>query len=96
MPALHTPGLGTTQMLARFGADLRYEDLPSEAVATLKKLFLDTVATALAGTTLGAGCGEVMQVVRAAAGTHESTLIGFGLKAPALTAAFANGATAQP
>jgi 2-methylcitrate dehydratase PrpD len=75
-------------MLARFAADLRYEGLPSEAVATLKKLFLDTVATALAGITLGAGCAEVMQVVRAAAGTPESILIGFGLKAPALTAAF--------
>jgi 2-methylcitrate dehydratase PrpD len=95
MPELRTSGLGTTQILARFGADLRYEDLSSEAVATLKKLFLDTVATALAGTMLGAGCAEVMQVVRAAAGTPESTLIGCGLKAPALTAAFANGATAH-
>ena len=71
MPESHTPGLGLTQMLAHFAADLRYGDLPSEAVATLKKLFLDTVATALAGTTLGAGCAEVMQVVRAAAGTPE-------------------------
>ena len=40
--------------------DLCYEGLPSEAVATLKKLFLATVATALAGITLGAGCAEVM------------------------------------
>jgi 2-methylcitrate dehydratase PrpD len=64
-------------------------------VATLKKLFLDTVATSLAGTTLGAGCVEVEKVVRAAAGTPESTVIGFGLQAPALTAAFANGATAH-
>jgi hypothetical protein len=48
-------------------------------VATLKKLFLDTVATSLAGTTLGAGCTEVTKVVRAAAGTPESTVIGFGM-----------------
>ncbi|MBI3329989.1 MAG: MmgE/PrpD family protein, partial [Nitrospinae bacterium] len=90
-----TTASGTTWALARFAADIRYEDLPSEAVATLKQLFLDTVATSLAGTTLGAGCAEVAKVVRAAAGTPESTLIGFGLKAAALTAAFANGATAH-
>ncbi len=79
MPASHTTALGTTRALARFAADIRYEDLPSEAVATLKQLFLDTVATTLAGTTLGAGCEEVAKVVKAAAGTPESTVIGFGL-----------------
>jgi hypothetical protein len=31
MPALHTPGLGTTQVLARFAAGRRYEDLPSKS-----------------------------------------------------------------
>lgn len=95
MPGSRTPASGTTRVLARFAADIGYEDLPSEAVATLKQLFLDTVATSLAGTTLGAGCEEVAKVVRAATGSPESTLIGFGLKAPALTAAFANGATAH-
>jgi hypothetical protein len=35
MPESRTSGLGTTQGLARFAADLRYEDLPSGAVATL-------------------------------------------------------------
>jgi hypothetical protein len=35
MPESRPSGLGTTQGLARCGAALRYEDLPSEAVATL-------------------------------------------------------------
>jgi hypothetical protein len=31
MPESRTSGLGTTQVLARFAADLRYEDLPSKS-----------------------------------------------------------------
>lgn len=84
-----------THVLARFAAGITYEQLPSAAVEVLKRLFLDTVGTALAGSTLGAGCAEVARVVRNAGGNAESTVIGFGLKAPALTAAFANGSTAH-
>ena len=84
-----------TQALARFTSELRYEDLPSEAVTLLKWLFLDTVGTALAGTTLGAGCEEGSRVVGSAAGTPECSVIGFGQRAPALNAAFANGSTAH-
>ena len=86
---------GLTRVLARFAAGIRYEHLPPEAVSVLKRLFLDTIACSLAGTTLGDGCAEVERVVRSAGGSTESTVIGFGLKAPALTAAFANGATAH-
>jgi 2-methylcitrate dehydratase PrpD len=55
MPESRTTALGTTRVLARFAADIRYEDLPAEAVATLKKLFLDTVAdvTQLSGLIMG-------------------------------------------
>ena len=59
MPGSRTLALGATRVLAHFAADIGYEDLPSEAVATLKQRFLDTVAASLAGTTLGAGCEEV-------------------------------------
>ena len=86
---------GTTQALARFAAEISYDELPAEVVSVLKRLFLDTVACCLAGTTLGDGCAEVERVVRSAGGSAESSVIGFGLKAPALTAAFANGATAH-
>ena len=84
-----------TRELARFVSELRYEDLPSEAIKVLKMLCLDTVGTALAGTTLGPGCDEVQRVVRDTGGVQECTVIGYGLRAPALTAAFANGATAH-
>ena len=89
------PNGGPTRQLARFVSELRYEDLPAEAVAVLKMLCLDTVGTALAGTTLGPGCNEVARVVRDAGGAPECTVMGYGVKVPALTAAFANGATAH-
>ena len=90
-----TPNGSPTRQLANFVSKLKYEDLPSEAIAVLKMLCLDTVGTALAGTTLGPGCDEVRRVVRDAGGVEECTVIGYGVKAPALTAAFANGATAH-
>ena len=81
--------------MARFASELRYEELPAEAVTILKWLLLDTVGTALAGTTLGAGCEEVSRIVGSAGGAPECTVIGFGQRAPALNTAFANGSTAH-
>ena len=95
MTAPSSAPVGATKQLACFVSELQYKDLPGEAVTVLKMLFLDTVGTALAGTTLGSGCVEVARVVGDAGGTPECTVIGYGVKAPALTAAFANGSTAH-
>ena len=95
MTTLVVPNGDPTKALAHFVSGLKYEDLPSEAVTILKMLCLDTIGTALAGTTLGPGCDEVRRVVRDAGGAEECTVIGYGLRAPALTAALANGATAH-
>lgn len=40
---------GTTQALASFVADLKFEDIPREAVDRMEELFLDWMASALAG-----------------------------------------------
>ena len=95
MEASMDPGNGPTRHLAQFVSELRYQDLPGEAIRTLKMLCLDTIGTALAGTTLGPGCQEVARVVGQGGKAEESTVMGYGFKAPALTAAFANGATAH-
>lgn len=81
--------------LAEFAAGLRYEELPPEVVATLKRLVLDCFATTLAASTLGVGCGELLGVVRQAGGAPEATLLGFGERVPALSAALVNGALAH-
>ena len=87
--------MGLTRRLAAFAAGLRYEDLPPEVADAVKRIALDTVGTALAATALGDGCAEAAVVARGAGGVEEASLIGYGVKAPALTAAFVNGATAH-
>ena len=84
-----------TRATSEFIAGLRYDDLPRQVVEVVKRIALDTIGTALAATTLGDGCAEAESVVGGAGGTAESSLIGYGKKAPALTAAFVNGSTAH-
>jgi 2-methylcitrate dehydratase PrpD len=85
-----------TLQLARFAAELAYDAVPPAVVRLAKQLTLDTLGTALAATQLGAGCREVVDVVRALGGTPESTIIGQrAVKVSAPNAALANGALAH-
>lgn len=84
-----------TQRLAQFAATLTFEDLPADVVLKVKQLTLDTLGTALAATTLGAGCREVVDVMCALGGKPESRIIGHAAKVSAPHAAFANGALAH-
>lgn len=86
---------GVSAEWADFSSSLTYERLPSETVPLLKGVILDTIGTMLAGTTLGDCCEPVVEVFQSAGGTQETTVIGHGFRLPALTAAFANGATAH-
>jgi len=81
-----------TPRLAAFAATLRYEDLPAPVVSHVKHILLDALGCALAATTLGAGCREVVAVMRNLGGKPESTVFGSGTKIAAPNAAFANGA----
>jgi 2-methylcitrate dehydratase PrpD len=84
-----------TAVLAAYAANLRYESLPPAVVAVLKRIVLDTLGTTLAANTLSGACQTLLDVARAAGGTRESTLIGWGDKVPALMAALANGGMAH-
>ncbi|MBI4333597.1 MAG: MmgE/PrpD family protein [Chloroflexi bacterium] len=79
---------------ARNIANIRFEDIPAEVVAVVKNDVLDTLGTALAGTTLGTGCREVVELVKEGGGKPDSTIIGFGGKVPAWMAALANSTLA--
>jgi len=81
-----------TRRVAAFAAELTYDDLPAEVVRIVKRLTLDTLGSALAGTTLGEGCAAVAGVVTGLAGPPESTLLGTTTKVSAPNAALANGA----
>lgn len=86
---------GITAQLARFAARVEYEALPLGVVRAVKRMLLDTLGTALAANTLGEGCTELVAVAREAGGAAESTIIGFGDKAPGLMAALVNGGLAH-
>jgi 2-methylcitrate dehydratase PrpD len=83
------------QDFAAFVENAHYADLPPEAVEGAKKSILDTLGVILAATGVEPAVRGVNALVREAGGAQESTLLGFGGRAPALWAAFHNGAMAH-
>lgn len=81
-----------TRALAAFAAAGRYEDLPPTLVTAIKDMVLDAMGTALAATTLGPACLEVMDVMQRLGGSPDATILGRAGKIAAPNAAFANGA----
>jgi len=68
----------------------RYEDIPGAAVEAVKKEVLDSLATALGGSSK-AGVGELVDMVKEWGGSKQSTVIAYGFKCPAPNAAQVNG-----
>lgn len=77
--------------LARYAANLRYEDLPADVVAKVKELILDSFGVALAGST-APGIDAAVKMIRQWGGNPEATLYGHGLKLPSSSVAMVNGA----
>ena len=67
----------------------RYEDIPAPAVAAAKKEVLDSLATALGGSSQ-AGVRELVDMVKEWGGNEQSTIIAYGMKCPAPNAAQVN------
>ncbi|MBI4189032.1 MAG: MmgE/PrpD family protein [Betaproteobacteria bacterium] len=84
-------GAGVTRQLARHAATLRYEDLPAALVAMTKQCVLDTLGVSIGASGLAEEGAIVADFVKDQAGKAESTILGFGWKAPACWAAFVNG-----
>lgn len=76
-------------ILASNIVNTKYEDIPAEALEMSKKLTLDILATAIAGST-AVGCRELVGLIKEWGGTEESTIIAYGCKVPAPNAAQAN------
>jgi 2-methylcitrate dehydratase PrpD len=84
-------GEGATRKLARHAATLEYETLPSPLVDLLKQCVLDTLGVAIGASTLAPEAKLVADYVMDLGGKPESTILGFGGRAPAAWAAFVNG-----
>jgi len=79
-----------TQVLARFSAELQYEDLPGQVVREVKRLLLDTIGCGLGA--LGLDKGRMaIELMQRMGGRPESTVLGSREKLPSASAAFANG-----
>ena len=84
-------GQGVTRALARHAATLRFDALPPALVELTKQCVLDTLGVAIGASTLAPEAAIVAGYVKDQGGKPESTLLGFGGKAPAPWAAFVNG-----
>lgn len=81
--------------LAANVANVKYEDLPVGIVGLTQQCILDTLGATVAGSGAGGGIDKVVGLVRELGGKEESSIVGHGVKAPAMMAAFANGAMAH-
>ena len=84
---------GLTRAVADHVAGLRSEDLPADAVAAAKRLMLDTLGVARAGSD-AAGVAESRALMLAQGGAGESLVWTHGDRLPAMAAAFVNGVAA--
>ena len=87
--------MNESQVLARNIADTSYEDIPGLAIDAAKRSLLDALGVTLAAGTLGEGCRAFVDLAIGGGGIQESTILGFGAKAWAPMAAFANGSMAH-
>ena len=75
-------------------ADLAYDDIPEAVVADAKLRFLDIIGVSLAASASPAGEIARRTALRLGAG-QEATILGFGNRVPAASAALANGTMAH-
>ena len=84
-----------SRIFARHAIGLPYEALPPTAVEMTKQVVMDTLGVTLAATSLCPEAKIVAKYVKDLGGKKESTLLGFGGKAPAPWATFSNGGIAH-
>jgi 2-methylcitrate dehydratase PrpD len=84
-------GEGATSRLVHHVATLDFAALPSALVTLIKQCVLDTIGVAIGASTLCAEACVVFDYVNGFGGRGDSTILGFGTKAPAPWAAFVNG-----
>src|SRR5690348_6356726 len=84
-------GTGVTRVIAEHASTLSFGALPPELVDLVKQIILDTLGVAIGASGLAPEARIVAEYVEAMGGHPESTVFGFGFKAPSPWAAFANG-----
>jgi len=86
--------MDATFAFAREYARVKYEDIPFGEVEFEKKQLLDTLGTALGGSSKP-GVKELLEVVKKWGGRRQSTILSYGVKVPAPNAAQVNATMAH-
>jgi 2-methylcitrate dehydratase PrpD len=81
----------TTERLASFVAETRFETLSAEVVTAARRAILDTLGVTLAGAA-EEGSRILLDAISATSGTGDASILGTGLRASPSQAALANGA----
>ncbi len=82
---------GVTRALAAHATHLAYDALPQPLVERIKQCVLDTLGVSIGASSLAEEAKIVVDYVRELGGRPESRILGFGGRAPAAWAVFANG-----
>jgi len=82
-------------VFARHAVGARYESLPLQAIEAAKKSLLDTLGVTLAASGVEPAVRAVIDLLCEQGGRPDCTVFGFGVRAPVMLAAFANGALAH-
>jgi len=83
-------GKTLSKTLAEFGRRTSYQDLPPEVIHQAKRVVLDFIGVALAGSRIGLA-PITTPLIANLGGAAEATVIGDGRRLPAMQAAFLNG-----
>lgn len=81
---------GLTRRFAQVVHDLKYDDLPAEVIEKAKLIIRDGLGNQIAASAISEPARRVVEIVRSWGGKPESTVIGYGFKAPAPWAAMCN------
>ena len=84
--------IALTRTLGQFISGLRYQDIPKEAISSIRTAFTDTVAVMIAGA--GEPAPQLLKSMLAPVGNEATLLVGQG-RASALDAAWINGTAAH-
>lgn len=82
---------GLTERFAKLVHSLKFDDLPADVVKKAKLIIRDGLGNQIAASAISEPARKVIEIVRDWGGKPESTVIGYGFKAPAPLAAMCNG-----
>lgn len=86
----HSTPPSTTEDLAAFVAELRFDALPDEAVTKAKLLLRDGLGNQLGASTIAEPARRVHELVAEFGGAEQATVTGYGSRLPLPTAAMVN------